>query len=332
MKIGKQTFLFNNVYLRSTSSIVGTNEGEGPLGKYFDKVLSDDVFGEKSFEKAERKMFKNALELACEKAELSSTELDAMFGGDLLNQIVSASFSARDMQIPFFGVYGACSTICESILLASCLVDGGFAKNIACGASSHFSTAERQYRFPLEYGSQQTPTTQRTVTGAGGCIVSDCCSDIRICAGTVGKIIDLGVKDANNMGAAMAPAAADTMAAYFADCNSKPSDYDLILTGDLGELGKKLLIELMKQKGYEVEPNYDDCGCMIFYQDQVAPMGASGCGCATTVFNSYVYNCMKLGKYKNVLLLATGAMLSPITSFQGESIPGISYLLNFRRC
>ena len=205
MKIGRQTFKFENVYLKDGAAVVGKKEGEGPLKEYFDLIINDDKCGKDSFEKAERNMFKEALEIAKLKAGLNNDNVDMIFGGDLLNQIISATFASRDMQIPFFGLYGACSTICESILLASCMIDGEFAHNALCCASSHFSSVERQYRFPLEYGSQPTPTSQWTVTGAGCSVISSDKSQIRICAGTVGKIIDLGIKDANNMGAAMAP-------------------------------------------------------------------------------------------------------------------------------
>lgn len=331
MKIGKQTFTFNNVYLKTGAAVVGEKEGKGPLKDYFDLTLDDDKWYEDSFEKAERKMFKEALELAKNKAHLKNEQVDMIFGGDLLNQIISASFASREMDIPFFGLYGACSTICESVLLASCMVEGGFANNVLCAASSHFSSAERQYRFPLEYGSQPTPTSQWTVTGAGCSVVSNEKSNIQISAGTVGKIIDLGIKDANNMGAAMAPAAADTINTFLKETNTNPTDYDLILTGDLGSFGKELMLQLMHEKGYDISPVYNDCGCMIFYPGQTAPMGASGCGCAATVFNGAVRQDMENNKVKSVLLAATGAMLSPVSSFQGESIPGISYALNFRR-
>ena len=331
MKVGRQTFLFNNVYLRNGAAVVGEKEGIGPLKDYFDFVLPDDKWNEDSFEKAERKMFHEALELAKNKAGLKNEDIDLILGGDLLNQIISASFGSMQMDIPFLGLYGACSTICESILLASCMVDGGFSENALCCASSHFSSAERQYRFPLEYGSQPTPTSQWTVTGAGCSVVSSQKSAIQIVGGTVGKIVDLGIKDANNMGAAMAPAAADTLTAFFNETNTKPKDYDLILTGDLGKLGKNLMIELMNENGFDISHIYNDCGCMIFYPEQTAPMGASGCGCAATVFNGCIRQELLNGKVKNVILAATGAMLSPISSFQGENIPGISYALNFRR-
>ena len=333
MRKGKQTYVFENgVYLLSGASIVGEKEGQGPLKNYFDVVLQEDSWGEDSFEKAERKMFRTALETAKLNAKLTNDDIDLVIGGDLLNQIISATFAARELQTAFLGVYGACSTICESILLASCLIDGGFANNVLCGASSHFSTAERQYRFPLEYGSQPTPTSQWTVTGAGSSLISSTPSDICVRAATAGKIIDLGIKDANNMGAAMAPAAADTICAFLRETETKPEDYDLIITGDLGSLGKELAIELIGQEGYDVSRVFSDCGCMMFYPGQTAPMGASGCGCAATVFNGAIRKDMLSGKLKNVLLAATGAMLSPTSAFQGENIPGISYAVNFTRC
>ena len=324
-----RTFFFDNVFYSCGAAVAGKKEGEGPLKEYFDKVVKDDKFGEESFEKAERKFFSTAISLATQKAGLEKP--DMIIGGDLLNQIISASFASRDFFAPFFGVYGACSTICESMLLGACLVSGGFTENVFCAASSHFSTAERQYRFPLDYGSQQTPTSQWTVTGAGCSVLTNKKSAIRICAGTVGKVIDLGIKDANNMGAAMAPAAADTICEHLRATGTTQNDYDVILTGDLGKLGKELAIELIKQNGFDVSQKINDCGCMIFYPEQNAPMGASGCGCASVVFNGFVKNQLEQGKIKSVLLAATGALLSPTSSFQGENIPGISYALSFRR-
>ncbi len=331
MKIGRQTFLFNNVYLRNGAAVVGEKEGHGPLKEYFDYILPNDKWNEESFEKAERKMFHEALETAKNKAGLKNDDIDMVLGGDLLNQIISASFGSMTMDIPFLGLYGACSTICEAILVASCMIEGGFAQNTLCCASSHFSSAERQYRFPLEYGSQPTPTSQWTVTGAGCSVISSQQSDIQIIAGTVGKIIDLGIKDANNMGAAMAPAAADTLTAFFKETNTNPKEYDLVLTGDLGAFGKELMLDLMKRNGFDISDVYNDCGCMIFYPEQTAPMGASGCGCAASVFNGCIRQDMIKGKVKNVILVATGALLSPISAFQGENIPAISYAVNFRR-
>lgn len=332
MKKGRQTYIFENgVYLKSGATVVGEKEGKGPFGKYFDLVLEDDRWGEDSFEKAERKMFLEAMVKAKTKAKLQDGEIDGVIGGDLLNQIISASFASEKLDVPFFGVYGACSTFCESLLLGGVLINGGFAKNILCSASSHFSTVERQYRFPLEYGSQQTPTSQWTVTGAGCGVLSKDKSNIRLFSGTVGKITDMGIKDANNMGAAMAPAAADTVCAFFRETGTVPEDYDLILTGDLGKMGKELFTELTEINGYCLAGKYNDCGCMIYYPDQTAPMGASGCGCVATVFNGAVRKDMEDGKLNNVIVAATGAMLSPVSTFQGESIPSVCYAVHFGR-
>jgi len=331
MKIGKQTYAFDNVYLSCGASIVGKKEGEGPLKDYFDIVLEDDMFGEKTFERAERKLFQRALEMAVIKADLTNEAIDAVIGGDLLNQIISSSFAAREMNIPFLGVYGACSTICESMLIGAFLLEGGNGTNILCGASSHFASAERQFRLPLEYGSQQTPTSQWTVTGAGCSLLSTNKSNIRLMHGTVGKIVDFGIKDANNMGAAMAPAAADTLKAFFDDTSTTPKDYDMLLTGDLGMLGKRLCAEMLAEEGYDVGEKYDDCGCLIFDKHENAPMGASGCGCCATVFNGKIVNALMTGEIKSVVVAATGAMLSPTSMCQGETIPGISYALHFGR-
>ncbi|MBP5662277.1 MAG: stage V sporulation protein AD [Clostridia bacterium] len=332
MRTGRQTFGFEKVFLKTGAAIVGEKEGRGPLKSEFDQILSDDKWDEDSFEKAERKMFRAALETAKRKAGWENEDIDVVIGGDLLNQIVSASFAVRDLSVPFLGVYGACSTICESLLLAGCLIDGGFARRVLCAASSHFSTAERQYRFPLEYGSQMTPTAQWTVTGAGCSALSREESSIRLVGGTVGKIVDFGIKDAANMGAAMAPAAADTIDTYLRETGKTPEDFDRILTGDLGVLGSELFLELMKKRGWKLDNVHQDCGCLIFHPAQTAPMGASGCGCAPVVFNGAIRHAMEAGTVRHVLLAATGAMLSPTTSFQGENIPGICYAVHFARC
>jgi len=328
VRAGKQTFIFENgVYYLSGASIVGKKEGQGPLGMGFDTVLEDDLWEEDSYEKAERKMFAQALSKAAEKAKLEQNNIDLIIGGDLLNQIISASFAARDFNAPFFGIYGACSNMAQSLLLGSCLINAGYCTNILCATSSHFSSAERQYRYPLEFGNQRTPTAQWTVTGAGAAVLSCVKSGVHITSATVGKIIDMGIKDGNNMGAAMAPAAADTLAAYFSDTGSKPEDFDLIVTGDLGLLGKDIAIELLEKKGYDVRPRMNDCGCMIFDQSQDVHMGGSGCGCSASVLNSHLFNSLTAGIYKKILFAATGAMLSPTSSLQGESIPSICHAI-----
>ena len=240
-RLGKQTIVFENKpIVKGFYSIVGEKEGLGNFGEYFDEVLNDDMCGEQSFEKAERKIFETAIKGAVGKAKLYENELDLIIGGDLLNQIVSSSFTARDLDIPFLGVYGACSTMAESLIVGSSIIDGNFFTNVACATGSHFSTAERQYRFPLELGNQRPPTSQWTITGSGCTILSTKGKGPRIVNATIGKVIDYGVMDVNNMGACMAPATADSFVAHFKDTNTSPEDYDLILTGDLGKLGSDI--------------------------------------------------------------------------------------------
>lgn len=306
-------------------AIVGPKEGESPFYGYFDYVLKNDSFNEKTYEIAERKMLEQAICGAIDKANLLSTDIDILLGGDLLNQIISASFSARQLQTSFIGLFGACSTMTESIAVGACLVDGGCANHVACATCSHFSTAERQFRFPLELGCQRPPTAQWTVTGAGCSIISREGKGHNITHATFGKVIDYGINDMNNMGAAMAPAAADTLKNLFNDTNTKPSDYDLIVTGDLGKLGSELLIDLMEYYGFKMSDNYCDCGQMMFDNTQKAFMGGSGCGCSATVINSYILDKLNKGDYKKVILMSTGALLSTTSSQQGETIPGIAH-------
>lgn len=327
-RIGEYTIVFNNPpKWRSGYAIVGPKEGHGPIAKYFDYILKTDSFNEKTYEKAERKMMEQAISGATAKAGLISTDIDVLVAGDLLNQIISASFSARQFGTGFLGMFGACSTMTESMIVGSCLIAGDFAKNVACSTSSHFSTAERQFRYPLELGCQRPPTAQWTVTGSGcGILAKEGCGH-NITMATIGRVVDYGINDMNNMGAAMAPAAADTLIKLFVDTNTKPSDYDLIVTGDLGKLGGELLIDLLEQKGYKVDENYLDCGQIIFSDTQKAFMGGSGCGCSATVMNSYVYDKLTDGSYKKVILMSTGALLSTTSSFQGETIPGIAHAI-----
>ena len=331
MKTGQTVILDNKVYINSTYASVGALEGRGPLGSYFDNISEDASFGAKSWEQAENALVKRTVSGLLTKASLTSNDVDYIFAGDLLNQCTGTSFGLCDYDISFYGLYGACSTFAEGLGLGALMVNAGYAERIVALASSHFCSSEKQYRFPLEYGGVRTPTSQWTVTGSGGAVLSSRGSGMMITSVTTGKMVNKGVCDANNMGAAMAPAAADTIEAVLRDTNTQPEDYDLILTGDLGILGKEIMLNLMKQNGHDITHVYNDCGCMIFYPEQTAPMGASGCGCAATVFNGAVLKELKTGKIKNVVLAATGAMLSPISSFQGESIPGISYAINFRR-
>lgn len=328
-KIGVQTVQFGNKpVIVSTHSIAGKKEGEGPLGKWFDDILQDDFYGEKTWEKAESKMQKTAANMAVAKSGRNIKEIDVMLSGDLLNQLMSSSFTARDLGIPFLGLYGACSTMAESLALGAMLIDGGYADNAVASTSSHFCTAERQFRMPLEHGNQRKMTAQWTVTGCGAALISNQGIGPKITHATIGKIIDLGVKDTNMMGAAMAPAAVDTISLHFKDTGRTPDFYDLILTGDLGQIGKDIVSDLMGRKGFKMDKVYDDCGTLIFdNKSQDTHNGGSGCGCSASVFCGYVYKNLVSGKFKNILLVSTGALLSTISPLQGESIPGIAHAI-----
>ena len=293
-RAGRQTVLFSNPpAIISSATVVGPMEGKGPLGPYFDMVLKDDTWGEDSWEKAERKMFEHTVRGAMDKVNLQSGGVDCLLGGDLLNQIISANFAARELKLPFLGLYGACSTMAESLLIGSMLIDGGYAGRVACIATSHFSTAERQYRNPLEMGGQTTPTAQRTVTGAGCSIAANptlegdrLYGNVFVTAGTIGKVTDLGITDVNNMGAAMAPAAVDTLTAHLSDTGRGVMDYDLIVTGDLGRFGSEMFRELCLQNGIDVGNRHLDCGNLIFSGEQKVDCGGSGCGCCASVLNA----------------------------------------------
>ena len=327
-KIGNSTFkLQNPPTILGHYTIVGPKEGEGPLKEYFDEILEEDLWGEESFEKAETKIQESTIRSAIENASLSLTDIDMMISGDLLNQIVASGYSARGIGLPFLGLYGACSTMTESLAIGSMLIDGGFGDKIVCATSSHFSS-ERQFRFPLEYAAQRTFSAQWTVTGAGATVLSAAGEGPFITYVTPGKIVDPGIKDASNMGAAMAPAAMDTLINHFNDTGYKPEDYDLIITGDLGIVGKEIVLEMMKEKGFDLEGIFTDCGAEIFDQElQDTHAGGSGCGCSATVFNSYILKEMKRGRYRRVLFAATGALHSPLITQQGESIPSISHAI-----
>ena len=329
-KIGMQTIIMENLpYILETSSIVGPKEAAGPLAKYFDKCLEDEFWGEKTWEKAESKIIKENVNALIAKSGIASSEIDYCFAGDLLNQCISSSFGLRETNLPFFGIFGACSTFVEGLCLGSVFVDSGAAQNVLCATSSHFCSAEKQFRFPLELGNQRPQSAQWTVTGSGAAILSNSnhgkeCP--RITYVTPGKIVDMGVKDTNNMGAAMAPAALDTLVTHFKDTGRKPSYYDAIITGDLGHVGKEILTELAETKGYNIKNNYDDCGVLIFdKENQDTHSGGSGCACIASVFSGYFYQMLKEKKINKVLLIATGALMNSTTSQQGESIPGIAH-------
>ena len=329
-RIGQQTIeLPSRPALCGSAAFVGRKEGEGPLGHCFDHVAKDEMYGQESFELAERQLYLDAIAMAVEKGRERIENVQFLLGGDLLNQIITASFSARELGVPFIGLYGACSTMSESLCLAGMLLDGGHAQQVVCAASSHFCTAERQFRFPLEYGGQRPPTAQWTATAAGAAVVGMGGSGVRIAEVLGGRQVDLGVTDANNMGAAMAPAAADTLYRFFEDTHTSPSDYDLILTGDLAAVGSEMLHKLLEKKGYHLGDKHDDCGLMIYdRQKQDVHAGGSGCGCSAAVLCSDILQRMTAKKLHDVVLVGTGALMSPTTSQQGESIPGIAHLVH----
>ena len=329
-RVGQRTVALSHPpSVLSCVAVGGKFEKNGPLGSYFDATSDDSFFGEKTWEKAESAMQKQALQRALDKARLKPTDLDYIFAGDLLNQCIGSSFSLREFGIPFYGLYGACSTMGESLSLAAMMIDGGFARKCAAMTSSHFCTAERQYRMPVPYGSQRPPTAQWTATAAGCTLLAAEGDGPCVTHVTCGKIVDLGIKDANNMGAAMAPAAYETIRAHFDDLRLTPEDYDLIVTGDLGKLGKEILIGLFDKDGVRIGGRYDDCGTMIFdLQKQDVHAGGSGCGCSAVVLCGYLLQQMQQKKIKNLLFCGTGALLSPLTSQQGESIPGVCHAVS----
>lgn len=331
-KIGNRTVkLENKPRILSYGSIVGKKEHEGPLGNEFDEYITDSFFGEKSFEKAESKLQTVAVKRALDKVGLKECDIDKIFAGDLLNQCIGSSFGLRQFGIPFIGLYGACSTMALSTALAALFVDCGAADRTIAVTSSHFCSAERQYRFPLNYGSQRTPTSQWTVTGSGALILSKSGNGPYINSVTFGEIEDYGVTDVNNMGAAMAPSACATLKHYFEDTGTAPEDYDVIFTGDLGIIGTKLLYELTEKEGYNLKCRHSDCGNIIFDgKKQDTHAGGSGCGCSASILASYIMHRFEDASFKNILFMSTGALLSPTSSFQGESVPGISHLLNIR--
>lgn len=318
-------FFENKPRIIATGTIAGPKECAGVVGKYVDKTLSDDTFGETTYEKAECKMLAYAVRKTIENANLSEKDIDLLISGDLLNQIISASFTARDFDFPFLGVYGACSTLAESMAVAAAFVNAGYHKRIIAATGSHFSSAERQYRYPLELGNTRPPQSQWTVTGAGGVLVGDRGSDVAITCATLGKVVDFGITDVNNMGAAMAPAACDTILNHLRDTGRSVDYYDLIITGDLGALGSRIVKDLTWEKGVDMQKNHVDCGEIVYDVIEREFQGGSGAGCSAVVFGSYIMDGLKKRKLNRVLLCATGALLSTVSSGQGESIPCITH-------
>ncbi|HHY47410.1 MAG TPA: stage V sporulation protein AD [Firmicutes bacterium] len=325
---GKRTVRFSTPpVIVATGTVVGPMEGKGPLASDFDVILPDLAMGQRTPERAETKILEEACNIALSAANLKPEDLEYMLAGDLLSQIISSSFAARQITAPYLGLYGACSTAAESLILGAMLIDGGFADTVLAATSSHYQTAERQYRYPIELNIQRKVTAQVTVTGASAAILKSQGTGPRITCATVGRVIDLGIKDSSDMGSAMAPAAADTLFWHLSDTNTRPEDYDLVLTGDLGRVGTVMLGEVLKDKGIVLGPNYNDCGLMIFSQDQDVGAGGSGCACSGVVAMGHIYKSMLRGLIKKVLLISTGALFSPLSFQQGETIPGIAHAL-----
>ena len=329
---GHTIYFDNRPKIIATATVAGPKETEGIVGKYVDLPLNNDMFNEETYEKAERKMLAYAIEKSIQNANLAKEKVDLLISGDLLNQIISASFAARQFGIPFLGVYSACSTMSEAFALSASMVNAGYADTVVAATGSHFSSAERQYRYPLELGCTRPPQSQWTVTGAGSAVISNKGEGVSITAATFGKVVDFGVTDVNNMGAAMAPAAADSLLTHFKDTGLAPEDYDLILTGDLGALGSRILKDLMWEKGVDISANHVDCGEVIYKVIEDEFQGGSGAGCSAVVFNSYISDkMMRRGEIKKVLFAATGALLSTTSSQQGDSIPCISHAVVLER-
>lgn len=329
-KHGRQSFVFEKQPVITVwSSVAGKKESEGPLGKLFDITMQDSYFGQKSWELAEKRMQQLALQEILRKNEMRNSDLDLVLSGDLLNQCIGSSFTLRNSGVPHLGLYGACSTMAESLLLGSMFVSGGYCDNVVAMTSSHFASSERQYRFPLGYGGQRTPTSQWTVTGAGAVLLNSEGKGPRVEACTIGSVTDLGIKDANDMGSAMAPAALSTITAHFQDLDVTADDYDLIVTGDLGQLGKDVLLTLSQRQGVNLGGKLTDCGNIVFDNlKQDVHSGGSGCGCSAITLCSYFLPKLAAGKFKRILFCGTGALLSPTSSMQGLPIPGICHAVS----
>lgn len=329
-KRGKQSFVPPiQPVLTAWASIAGKKESEGPLKTYFDKTFTDNHFGERTWELAEKKLQQIALQTLAEKAGIPKSQFDLVLSGDLLNQCIGSSFTLRNQDIPHLGLYGACSTMAESLLLSTLIVGGGYADRVVAMTSSHFASSERQYRFPLAYGGQRPPSAQWTVTGSGAALVCSGGIGPRIDASTAGTVTDLGITDANNMGAAMAPAAYQTIRAHFDDMGKGPEDFDLIVTGDLGQLGKEVLLELAKRDGVYLGGKITDCGTLVFDNTvQDVHSGGSGCGCSAITLCSYLLGQLNTGKLRKILFCGTGALLSPTSTQQGLPIPGVCHAVS----
>lgn len=331
--IAQGVFILDSpIKIESFAAVAGGKEGKGPLGECFDEIIEDSHFGKQTWEQAESQFQLEAVSLAIKKAGLVKENIDVICSGDLINQCIGSTYGLRELEIPFLGIYGACSTMAEGLLIASLLTENNVANRAVAVTSSHFSTAERQFRFPLSYGGQRTPTSQWTCTASGAAVLSKESGSIEVIGGCIGKIADMGITDINNMGSAMAPAAAETIRRYLAATDSTPEDYDYIITGDLGIVGSKLLVEFLMKQGIDISAQHRDCGVMIFDADtQDTHCGGSGCGCSASVLCGHFLPMLESGQAKNILFAATGALMSPMSLQQGESIPSISHLVHIRK-
>ncbi len=327
---GHQTWLFKSKpVIISSAAVGGPFEGAGSLGDDFDILHEDIWLGQDSFEKAEKKLLEQACEKAIQKAHMKKEDMQFFMSGDLMNQIISSSFTARTLGVPFLGIFGACSSSMQGLALGSFIVDKQGAKHIIVGASSHNAAAEKQFRYPTEYGSQKPPTAQWTVTGAGAAVIAHQGVGPKVTSATIGRVVDMGISDPFNMGAAMAPAAVDTIEAHFRDRKIDPSYYDIIATGDLGKIGHRIAADLLAKHGLNIPSEiFTDCGILIYREDQPVMAGGSGCGCSATVTYGHFLNRMKKGELKRILIVATGALLSPISYQQKESIPCIAHAVS----
>lgn len=347
-QLGKQSIKFAHPpFIRGAASVVGTKEADGPYGKYFDEIEQDPMAGEDSWEEAEGKFQEKAAELAIQKAGCTTEDMRYIVAGDLLGQLMASSFGLIKLERPLFGVYGACSTMGESLAIASMIAEGGFADNVLALTSSHFASAEKQFRFPLGYANQRNKSATWTVTGSGAVVVSAASgipagykspdkvpeekNKVHIVGITTGKIVDYGIKDNMNMGACMAPAAADAIVQHFIDFGHRPGQYDKIITGDLGLVGKDILIDIIRAKGYDISENYMDCGIEIYGEEQNVQSGGSGCGCSAVMLTGYILKMLESREWKRVLFVPTGALLSQVSFNEGNSVPGIAHAVLLER-
>lgn len=327
LQIGKQSLSFEQpVYIMSSACIVGPKEGEGPLREFYDEVVEDATLGQNTWEEGESELMKQTIALAIRKAKIKTEDIRYLFAGDLLGQLIATTFGVMDFEIPLFGLYGACSTMGESLSLGAMTIHAGYADKVIAAASSHFGSAEKQFRFPLEYGNQRPMSSTWTVTGSGAFVLSKDESDVKITGITTGKVVDYGVKDSSNMGACMAPAAADVIYQHFKDFNCKPEDYDKIVTGDLGSVGQKILFKLLSDQGYDISKVHMDCGMEIYNDpEQDTHAGGSGCGCSAVTLAGKLMHEFKCGQIRKILFVPTGALLSTVSYNEGQSVPGIAH-------